>query len=59
MLAAQTDSGADSTNNACNIPYDHAFSIIAVFNIIATNGTLIPSLMVRNPWGTCGSSCYN
>jgi len=30
-----------------------------VFNITATNGTLIPVLMVRNPWGTCGSACYN
>ena len=59
ILAAQTGSGADSTNNICNIPNGHAYSIIAVFNITATNGTLVPALMVRNPWGSCGSACYN
>jgi len=32
---------------------------LAVFNITATNGTLLPALMIRNPWGTCGTSCYN
>ena len=58
-MAAQTGSGADSTNNVCNIANGHAYSIIAVFNITATNGTLIPSLMVRNPWGKCLSSCYS
>jgi Calpain family cysteine protease len=42
-----------------NIPYSHAYSIIAVFNIKASNGTQIPVFMIRNPWGTCGNSCYN
>ena len=58
-MAAQTGSGADSTNNVCNIANGHAYSIIAVFNITATNGTVIPALMIRNPWGTCGTACYN
>jgi hypothetical protein len=32
---------------------------LAAFNITNTNGTLLPVLMIRNPWGKCGSSCYN
>jgi hypothetical protein len=48
-----------SSKNIYNIPNGHAYSIIAVFNIIASNGTQIPVLMIRNPWGTCGSYCYN
>ena len=50
----------DSQNGICNIPNAHAYSIIAVFNITAANGTIIPALMVRNPWGTCNKRyCYN
>jgi len=32
---------------------------LAAFNISATNNTQIPVLMIRNPWGSCGSACYN
>jgi Calpain family cysteine protease len=59
ILAATTGVGSDTTNNICNIAFGHAYSILAVFNITATNGTLLPVLMIRNPWGTCGSACYN
>ena len=59
ILAATTGGGADSTNNICNISNGHAYSVLAAFNITAKNGTLIPALMVRNPWGTCGGACYN
>ena len=59
LLASATGAGSDKTPNVCNIPNGHAFSVISVFNITATNGTLIPALMIRNPWGTCGTNCYN
>jgi hypothetical protein len=59
ILAATTGAGSDTTNNICNIAFGHAYSILAVFNITATNGTLLPALMIRNPWGTCGNGCYN
>jgi len=52
ILGAHTSTGSDSTYNVCNIPYGHAYSILAVFNITASNGTVYPVLMVRNPWGT-------
>ena len=42
ILAATTGAGSDSTNNICNIANGHAYSILAVFNITATNGTLLP-----------------
>ena len=58
-MAAGTDGVGDSTNNICNISNQHAYSILSVFNITATNGTKIPVLMIRNPWGSCGSACYN
>lgn len=59
ILAAATGAGSDKTNNVCNISFGHAYSVLAVFNITASNGTLIPSLMIRNPWGSCGTACYN
>jgi hypothetical protein len=39
IMGASTGAGLDSTNNICNIPYGHAYSILAVFNILAANGT--------------------
>lgn len=59
IMGANTGSGGDTSKNICNISNSHAYSLLAVFNITATNGTKIPVLMIRNPWGTCGSSCYN
>ena len=59
IMGANTGAGGDTSNNICNISNSHAYSLLAVFNITATNGTKIPVLMIRNPWGTCGSSCYN
>jgi hypothetical protein len=51
ILGASSSAGIDSTYNICNIPYGHAYSILAVFNISAANGTVYPVLMIRNPWG--------
>jgi hypothetical protein len=39
IMGASTGAGLDSTNNICNIPFGHAYSILAVFNILAANGT--------------------
>ena len=58
-MAAATGAGSDTTGNICNISNGHAYSVLAVFNLTASNGTVIPALMIRNPWGTCGSLCYN
>jgi hypothetical protein len=38
-MGAATGSGADSTNNICNISNGHAYSLLAAFNINASNGT--------------------
>ena len=38
--------------NLCNIAYGHAYSVIAAFSLTAANGTVIPAMMIRNPWGT-------
>ena len=51
ILGAHTGSGKDTTYNICNIACGHAYSILAVFNISAANGTVYPVIMVRNPWG--------
>ena len=61
IMGASTSggSGPDTTNNVCNIPNRHAYSILAAFNIKASDGTLIPALMIRNPWGKCSTNCYN
>jgi hypothetical protein len=59
MGASTGGSGPDTTNNFCNIANRHAYSILAAFNIKASNGALIPSLMIRNPWGKCSTNCYN
>jgi hypothetical protein len=53
MGASTGGSGPDTTNNFCNIANRHAYSILAAFNIKASNGALIPALMIRNPWGKC------
>jgi len=37
IMAAGTGAGGDSTNNICNISNSHAYSILSVFNITATN----------------------
>ena len=50
ILGAHTSSST-VTYNVCNIPYGHAYSILAVFSLTASNGTVYPVLMVRNPWG--------
>jgi Calpain family cysteine protease len=58
-LNAGTGAGKDTESGICNIPNGHAYSIIAVFNLTAPNGTVIPALMLRNPWGHCSNNCYN
>ena len=50
FLVSNTSSST-VTYNVCNIPYGHAYSILAVFSLTASNGTVYPVLMVRNPWG--------
>ena len=42
--------------NQWNIAYGHVYSIIGLFNIKASNGTLIKVIILRNPWGF---SAYN
>ena len=51
-MGASTSAGSDKTMNPCNIAYGHAYSVIAAFSLTATNGTVIPAMMIRNPWGT-------
>jgi hypothetical protein len=43
--AAAAD-GGDTEMNECNIPYQHAYTILAAFTINGHN-----LLMARNPWG--------
>jgi hypothetical protein len=43
--AAAAD-GGDTEMNDCNIPYQHAYTILAAFTINGHN-----LLMARNPWG--------
>ena len=51
-MGASTTAGSDKTMNLCNIAYGHAYSVIAAFSLTAANGTVIPAMMIRNPWGT-------
>jgi hypothetical protein len=52
LLGAGTSDGLDKTLNQCNIAYGHAYSMVTAFNVTAANGTVIPALILRNPWGT-------
>lgn len=52
LLGASTADGSDKTLNQCNIAYGHAYSMVGAFNLTAANGTVIPTLILRNPWGT-------
>jgi hypothetical protein len=52
IINVGTGPGTDTENGVCNIPNSHAYSLLAVFNLTAANGTIIPALMIRNPWGT-------
>lgn len=52
LLGAGTSDGSDKTLNQCNIAYGHAYSMVTAFNVTAANGTVIPALILRNPWGT-------
>ena len=58
-MTTATGAGKDTQKGACNIALGHVYSILAVFNILATDGTKIPVLMIRNPWGSCFDKCYN
>lgn len=51
-MGASTSAGSDKTLNACNIAFGHAYSMLAAFSLTCTNGTVIPAMMLRNPWGT-------
>lgn len=60
MIAAATATVANSNVGICGIANNHAYSILAAFNLTASNGTIIQALMVRNPWGSCNTHyCYN
>lgn len=49
IIGAHTGQGSN-TYNLCNIPYSHAYSVIATFNL-TLQGSTIQAIMVRNPWG--------
>jgi hypothetical protein len=51
-LGAETVDRSDHALNQCNIAYGHAYSMIIAFNVTAANGTIIPALILENPWGT-------
>ena len=51
-MGEETVDRSDKTLNQCNIAYGHAYSIVTAFNVTAANGTIIPALILGNPWGT-------
>ena len=51
MQASTVGTGQDTTNNVCNLPNGHAYSLISAFELKAINGTIIQAVMVRNPHG--------
>ena len=52
ILGVHTALSSTTAYKLCNIPNNHALSILAVFNLTSSNGTVYPVLMIRNPWGT-------
>jgi hypothetical protein len=40
--------------NVCNLPCNHAYSVLAAFNFTVSNGTIVQAVMARNPWGSVG-----
>ena len=51
-MGAETVDRSGKTLNQCNIAYGHANSMVTAFNVTAANGTIIPVLILVNPWGT-------
>lgn len=63
IITASTPADATRSyfpRNTCGIAANHAYSVVAVFTITASNGTQIQAMMMRNPWGSCNTQyCYN
>ena len=50
-MGAETVDRPDKSLNQCNIAYGHAYSMFIAFNVTTANGTIIPALILGNPWG--------
>jgi len=53
LLASSTPTSYNGqVNNAINIPYSHAYSVLSIFSITGDDRTVYNCAMIRNPWGT-------